>query len=180
MAHVIAPTTMTQMMTHTRTHTTMTQTTFAPSPTMPALRPATRHDLPRVQALLAANKLPLEGLEDCLECFVVAEHEGALVGVAGTERCGEGEYALLRSVAVADAWKGKGLGRALVVRAIADAEARGARALYLLTTTAEHYFPSFGFRQTERSAVPAAVQATVEFASACPASAVVMMRAAAQ
>lgn len=158
------------------TPTTMTQTTFAPIPTIPALRPATRHDLPRVQALLTANKLPLEGLDDCLECLVVAEHEGALVGVAGTERCGEGEYALLRSVAVADAWKGKGLGRALVVRAIADAEARGARALYLLTTTAEHYFPSFGFRQTGRATVPAAVQATVEFTSACPASAVVMVR----
>ncbi len=146
--------------------------------TVPSLRPATAQDLPRVHALLTENRLPLDGVDACLDCFVVAEHDGALVGVAGTERCGEGEYALLRSVAVADAWKGKGLGRALVVRAIADAEARGARALYLLTTTAEHYFPSFGFRQTERSAVPAAVQATVEFASACPASAVVMMRAA--
>lgn len=148
--------------------------------TVPSLRPATAQDLPRVHALLTENRLPLDGVDACLDCFVVAEHDGALVGVAGTERCGAGEYALLRSVAVADAWKGKGLGRALVVRAIADAEARGARALYLLTTTAEHYFPSFGFRQTERSAVPAVVQATVEFASACPASAVVMMRAAAQ
>lgn len=144
--------------------------------TAPALRPATAQDLPRVHALLTENKLPLDGVGDCLDCFVVAEHDGALVGVAGTERCEAGEYALLRSVAVADAWKGKGLGRALVTWAIADAEARGARALYLLTTTAEHYFPSFGFRQTERAGVPAAVQATVEFASACPASAVVMMR----
>jgi N-acetylglutamate synthase-like GNAT family acetyltransferase len=144
--------------------------------TMPTLRPATHDDLPRVQALLTENKLPLDGVAGCLECFVVAEHDGTLVGVAGTERCGAGEYALLRSVAVADAWKGKGLGRALVTRAIADAEARGAQALYLLTTTAEHYFPSFGFRQTERATVPAAVQATAEFASACPASAVVMMR----
>lgn len=144
--------------------------------TMPTLRPATHDDLPRVQALLTENKLPLDGVEGCLDCFVVAEHDGTLVGVAGTEHCGAGEHALLRSVAVADAWKGKGLGRALVTRAIADAEARGAQALYLLTTTAEHYFPSFGFRQTERAAVPAAVQATVEFASACPASAVVMVR----
>jgi amino-acid N-acetyltransferase len=146
-----------------------------PSPA-PRLRAAVPSDLPRVFALLTENKLPLDGVDACLDCFVVAEHEGALVGVAATERCGEGQYALLRSVAVADAWKGKGLGRALVTRAIADAEARGAQALYLLTTTAEHYFPSFGFRQTARSAVPAAVQANVEFASACPASAVVMVR----
>ncbi len=146
--------------------------------TPPTLRAANAQDLPRVHALLTANQLPLDGVAESLECFVVAEHEGALVGVAGTERCGAGQHALLRSVAVADAWKGKGLGRALVSRAIADAESRGAQALYLLTTTAEHYFPSFGFRQTDRAAVPAEVQATVEFASACPASAVVMVREA--
>lgn len=144
--------------------------------TSPVLRAATATDLPRVEALLTENKLPLDGVREALACFVVAEHDGAIVGVAGTERCGVGQYALLRSVAVSDAWKGKGLGRALVSRVIADAESRGAKALYLLTTTAEHYFPSFGFRQTERAVVPADVQATVEFASACPASAVVMVR----
>jgi len=144
--------------------------------TTPILRPASPDDLPRVEALLTANKLPLDGVREALPCFVVAEHDGALVGVAGTERCGVGQYALLRSVAVSDAWKGKGLGRALVTRVIADAESRGARALYLLTTTAEQYFPSFGFRQTTRATVPAEVQSSVEFTSACPASAVVMVR----
>jgi amino-acid N-acetyltransferase len=62
------------------------------------------------------------------------------------------------------------------MRVIADAEARGIRALYLLTTTAERYFPSFGFRPITRDAVPAEVRATVEFQSACPASATVMCR----
>jgi N-acetylglutamate synthase-like GNAT family acetyltransferase len=62
------------------------------------------------------------------------------------------------------------------MRVIADAETRGLRALYLLTMTAEHYFPSFGFRQVSRAQVPADVQATEEFKSACPASAVVMCR----
>lgn len=143
---------------------------------IPALRPAKPSDLPRVKALLTDNKLPLEGVDKALECFVVAEHEDALVGVAGTERCGKGEHALLRSVAVAEAWKGRGLGRALVTRAIADAEARGAKALYLLTTTAEQYFPSFGFKPTPRDSVPADVASTVEFTSACPSSAVVMVR----
>ena len=59
---------------------------------------------------------------------------------------------------------------------IADAEARGIRALYLLTTMAERYFPSFGFRQVGRESVPADLRATAEFQSACPASAVVMCR----
>jgi amino-acid N-acetyltransferase len=62
------------------------------------------------------------------------------------------------------------------VRVIAEAEARGIRALYLLTTTAEHYFPSFGFTRTTRDAVPEEVKTTAEFQGACPASAVVMSR----
>jgi N-acetylglutamate synthase-like GNAT family acetyltransferase len=64
-----------------------------------------------------------------------------------------------------------------VTRLIADAEARGFRALYLLTMTAEQYFPRFGFQPIDRDAVPAAVRATAEFREACPASATVMRRA---
>lgn len=143
---------------------------------LPTLRAANSDDLPRVHALLTANKLPLDGVDPALATYIVAGQGADIVGVAGTEPCGDGADALLRSVAVHDAWKGKGLGRALVERAIADAEARGTSALYLLTTTAERYFPSFGFREVERAAVPPAVQGTAEFSSACPASAVVMVR----
>ncbi len=73
-------------------------------------------------------------------------------------------------------WRSRGLGRALVTRVIADAEARGIRALYLLTTSAEQYFPSFGFRTIARDAVPDDVRETDEFRSACPATATVMER----
>jgi amino-acid N-acetyltransferase len=79
-------------------------------------------------------------------------------------------------VAVLPEWRSHGLGRALVTRVISDAEARGIRALYLLTTTAERYFPSFGFQQIARDEVPADVRGTAEFQSACPASATVMYR----
>ena len=90
--------------------------------------------------------------------FIVAESDGAIVGSAALEVCCDN--ALLRSVAVAPEWRSRGLGRALVSRVIADAEARGLRALYLLTTTAEHYFPSFGFEQIAREHVPPDVQGT--------------------
>ena len=140
------------------------------------LRAATVQDLPAVSALLTANALPLDGVAAAIDQFIVAEAEGRLVAVAGIERCGEGPYALLRSVVVDDAWKGRGVGGAVVARALEAAKARGITALYLLTTTAERYFPRFGFRVTSREAAPAAVRATVEFASACPASAVVMVR----
>ena len=138
------------------------------------LRPATPDDLPAVESLLATSKLPLDGVARALPSFVVAEHEGALVGVAGLEVCCDN--ALLRSVAVAPEWRSRGLGRELVTRVIANAEARGIHALYLLTTTAERYFPSFGFATIARDAVPEDIRTTGEFRGACPASATVMAR----
>jgi amino-acid N-acetyltransferase len=139
-----------------------------------SLRPATRGDLAAVERLLTASSLPLAGVAENLESFVVAEGGGTLVGVAGLEVCCNN--ALLRSTAVEPAWRGRGVGRKLVERVIADAESRGIRALYLLTTTAEQYFPSFGFARTTRDAVPEEVRATAEFQDACPASAVLMSR----
>jgi amino-acid N-acetyltransferase len=147
--------------------------------TTPIIRRATMGDTGDVEALLAASHLPLEGVREALGCFVVAHDDGRLVGVAGIEECGvRGEHALLRSVAVDPAWRSRGLGRTLVARAIELAESRGAKALYLLTTTAERYFPSFGFVPTSRDAVPEDVRATAEFQGACPASATVMVREA--
>jgi amino-acid N-acetyltransferase len=138
------------------------------------LRDATVADLVGIERLLTASQLPLAGVAESLPGFVVAESAGAIVGTAALEVCCDN--ALLRSVAVAPEWRSRGLGRALVTRVIADAEARGLRALYLLTTTAEHYFPSFGFEQITRDDVPAEIRGTEEFQGACPASAVVMCR----
>jgi N-acetylglutamate synthase-like GNAT family acetyltransferase len=141
------------------------------------VRRATALDRANVEALLVASHLPLDGVGEALSCFVVAESGERIVGVAGIENCGaRGEHALLRSVAVADEWRGRGLGRELVGRAIALAEEHGTKALYLLTTTAESYFPSFGFSTIARDGVPDDVQATAEFQGACPASATAMMR----
>lgn len=143
----------------------------------PTIRRATAADASAVEALLTASHLPLDGVREALGCFFVAHDDGRLVGVAGIEECGvRGEHALLRSVAVDPAWRSRGLGRTLVSRAIALAESRGAKALYLLTTTAEHYFPGFGFSSTSRDAVPDDVRSTAEFRGACPASATVMVR----
>jgi amino-acid N-acetyltransferase len=140
----------------------------------PELRTATVNDLPAITELLEAASLPTVGVDDVLCSFIVAEAGGAIVGVVGLEQTRGDRYALLRSTAVADPWRGRGLGRKLVERAIGEAEARGFEALYLLTTTAEQYFPSFGFSNTARDAVPDEVRATEEFRSACPASATVM------
>ena len=139
------------------------------------LRVATDTDLPAIERLLASSGLPTAGVAEALRGFVVAESESdrRIVGVIGLELCCDA-FALLRSTAVDPDWRGTGLGRRLVTHVIAEAESRGIKALYLLTTTAERYFPSFGFVKTERDIVPAEVRRSVEFREACPASATVM------
>lgn len=151
---------------------------------MPTFRAATTQDSAGVEALLLGAALPTAGVAELLandpRQFVVAEapgNDGQLVAVAGLEVCCNN--ALLRSVAVRDDWRRHGLGHELVRRVVEEAESRGIHALYLLTMTAEHYFPRFGFEVIERGAVPAAIADTLEFRSACPASAVAMTRACA-
>jgi N-acetylglutamate synthase-like GNAT family acetyltransferase len=136
------------------------------------IRSAVAADYPAIERLLTANKLPLDGVLDSLDGFMVADAETDIVGVIGMEYCGD--YGLLRSVAVDADWRGHRIGRQMVERMLAEAGARGLYALYLLTTTAEQYFPSFGFSTIARDAVPAPIRATSEFQGACPASATVM------
>ena len=157
--------------------------TTAPPPAVPAstvgLRHATRRDLAAVERLLADAKLTTAGVAELFAeratDFIVADdpdRDGELAAVAGLEVCCGN--ALLRSVAVRPEWRSRGLGRELVRRVVCEAESRGLDALYLLTTTAEHYFPRFGFEPVARERVPAEIRDTLEFRSACPASAVAM------
>jgi amino-acid N-acetyltransferase len=139
-----------------------------------SVRPAKGEDLSAIKQLLQQSGLPISGVEEWLSQFLVAEHEGHIVAVAGLELYGGS--ALLRSVGVSPEWRGSGLGRRLVDRLLAEAEQRGTRDVYLLTTTAEHYFPRFGFACIARDQVPDPVQSSVEFTNACPASAVAMRK----
>src|SRR5262245_37108665 len=139
-----------------------------------SLRRAGRADEAAVATLLRELALPTEGVADWLDRFWVAEHKHRVAGVAGVGRYGE--RGLLRSVAVAPDWRGSGIGRTLVDRVLDEGRADGVREVYLLTNTAEHYFPRFGFVQVDRDAVPAGVGTSVEFREACPASATVMRK----
>lgn len=138
------------------------------------LRAASRGDLPAIENLLTDLKLPVAGVADWIRHFWVAETGGTIVGVAGVELYDDG--ALLRSVAVDPMRRSGGLGRTLVDRVLRAARTSGAREAFLLTTTAEGYFPRLGFEGTTRDAVPAGVRSSVEFREACPASAIVMRR----
>ena len=138
------------------------------------IRVATSRDLGAVESLLASSKLPIEGVKENFSSFVVAEDKGKIAGAIGLEKFGS--VALLRSAVVSPEHRGSGVGHGLVEKLLERAERDGIEELFLLTTTAENYFPRFGFARTTRSAVPPAVKASAEFQGACPDSAAVMTR----
>jgi amino-acid N-acetyltransferase len=131
-------------------------------------------DLPEVHTLLQRSRLPLDGLDEHVETMIVAREESHVVGTAALELYADG--ALLRSVVVDPAVQGRRLGHKLTETALQMAQQHGVRTVFLLTTTAEAFFPKFGFEPVARADVPASVQASVEFRYACPASAVVMRK----
>ena len=136
---------------------------------------ATVDDGPAILQLLANSGLPVDGLLDHMHTAIVARDEGRVVGCAALEVYADG--ALLRSVAVDAAARGGGVGTQLTTAALDLASTLGLPVVYLLTTTAEGYFPRFGFQRVDRQQVPASVQTSVEFRSACPSTAIVMRRA---
>jgi amino-acid N-acetyltransferase len=138
------------------------------------IQQASDADGPSILQLLRDAALPVDGLVEHLNTAFVAREGAAILGCAALEVYREG--ALLRSVVVAPAARGRGLGQRLTEAAVTLAQSLGTPAVYLLTTTADSYFPRFGFVRITREQVPASVQQSIEFRFACPASAVVMGR----
>ena len=138
------------------------------------IRRAASSDLDQITHLLATAELPLDGVREGLGEFQVAVAEGDLVGVAGLE-C-YGRNGLVRSVAVADGWRGGGVAAALLQRLVEAGDALGIEALYLLTMSANGYFERHGFEEVPRSALPADLRGAAEGCGDCPAEAISMAR----
>jgi amino-acid N-acetyltransferase len=134
-----------------------------------------RPALASVRTLLGEAQLPTVDLSAAhLEHFIACGSDEALDGVVGLEM--HAPHALLRSLAVASAKRGNGIGQALLAEAERYAQYRGAREIYLLTTSAESFFRLAQYARVERNDVPQAIRSTTEFASLCPASAAVMRK----
>lgn len=137
------------------------------------LETAQPSDFATVLALLNRTGLPQEGVESRLSTTVVAREAGQVVGYAVLEIYGM--VALLRSVAVDSDARGRGLGWQLVEEQLQEARRRGIQEVYVLTETAQHYFPRFGFRPIERSFIAPAIHASVEWTISCPQTAQAMV-----
>lgn len=126
--------------------------------------------------LLSACGLPIDDLQapaNHLRLFG-CRCEGQLLGLVGLEM--HGPDVLLRSLAVAEAARGQGLGQLLAAHAEQYAAAQGAQAIYLLTTTAEDFFAKRGYSLAERADAPQAIAATRQFSGLCPAAAAFMRK----
>jgi amino-acid N-acetyltransferase len=129
-------------------------------------------ELPELVRLLERSRLPIDGIAEHVASTLVARDEGRVVGSAAVELYGR--VGLLRSLAVDEALRGRGLGVRLTEAALALARARHLDTVYLLTETAGEFFPRFGFRPISRAEVDPAALQSVEFTTVCPASALVM------
>lgn len=144
------------------------------TPPIHVIETADSTDLPSLLALLDVVGLPQDGVADHIENALIVRNGDEILGCAVLEIYGSS--ALLRSVAVSPTAQGHGLGTQLVDAALTHAQGRQIQRIYLLTETAADYFPRFGFAPIAREDVDPSVKKSVEFTSACPASALVMVK----
>jgi amino-acid N-acetyltransferase len=137
------------------------------------MRAATLEDLQSVLELLEAAKLPTAGVKDHIQNYLLELDNQTLLGCAGLEI--HGQAGLLRSVLVNASKRSNGIGSRLVKAILEHAKTQHLSSIFLLTETAEHYFPRFGFKRVTRAEIPARLNTSEELRGACLDSAVVMM-----
>lgn len=130
-------------------------------------------DFEQIKDILQLAELPATDLTlDHLDRFLIVRDGPTLAGFGGLELYGQA--ALLRSVYVHLEYRERGLGSHLVHRLEQKAIERGTATIYLLTTSAERFFSHLGYWRIERRLAPAAIQASPEFSSLCPETAICM------
>jgi len=129
--------------------------------TQPKLRKARPSDARAILNLIAAYSSqglllprPFAQVIDKIRDFtVVEESEGApLMGVVALHAVGE-DLAEIRSLAVREDWKGKGLGRQLVDYCLADAKEMNFQRVFALTYQIG-FFEKLGFKKVEKLTLP--------------------------
>lgn len=120
---------------------------------------ATLGDAPQIHRLINSYAgegflLPrslMEIYESIRDFFVIKEGD-RVVGTAALKVVWE-DLAEVRSVLVAEGYKGRGWGRALIEACIREARELGVRRVFVLTNS-PHYFSRLGFRMVDKRELP--------------------------
>jgi MOSC domain-containing protein YiiM/N-acetylglutamate synthase-like GNAT family acetyltransferase len=133
------------------------------------IRIASPTEAAELAALLDEAGLPREGFPHDTPVVLAARDESGLLGGVALEE--HGPAALLRSLVVRPAARGRELGRALTRAVLARAWGRGATSVSLLTETAPGFFAGMGFSETSRADLPPELVSSKELQGVCPESA---------
>jgi amino-acid N-acetyltransferase len=129
-------------------------------------------DLENIERLLNRSNLPFSDIRESTVDFIVAKDDHEIIGCIGLER--HHTEGLLRSFAVENNFRNKGIGKELYHRLLHYASQNNIKTVHLLTTTAKDYFLKTGFGIASRTNAPEAIRNTKEFAGLCPSSSVYM------
>ncbi len=132
-----------------------------------------QNTLSKALELLKKNHLPTDDISELTKLFTLT-NKNEVVGTIGIEFYKD--VALLRSLAVSQDYRSKGVGTQLIEHIESFAKQNGAKELFLLTTTASNYFSKKSYQKIERNDVPGELKKSTEFSSTCPSSAVTMKK----
>src|SRR3954471_3590434 len=123
------------------------------------LRPATIHDVPRIQAIINSHAelgkmlfKSLAQLYEDLRDFAVFEEDGKVLGCVAMTIIWA-DLAEVRSLAVDDAARGRGIGRQLVKWCVDEARRLQIRRLFALTYE-QGFFAKLGFEVVAKETLP--------------------------
>ena len=133
----------------------------------------TQNTFSKAVALLKQNNLPAEDITEVTKLFSIVDNDKvvATIGLELYENIG-----LLRSFAVDQEYRSKGVGSQLVNFIEDFAKQNDIKEIVLLTTTAAEYFTKRNYQAIHRENIPGEIKNSSEFKSTCPSSAVVMKK----
>ncbi len=124
--------------------------------------------------ILRQSGLPTSDIDGIAQILIGYYDDDEMVGTGGLEFYGSS--AVLRSVSLLPAYRGKQLGSFIVSDLLTIIRGKGRRRVYLLTETARDFFRAMGFEETSRDAIPTEVSRSTQFLDVCPASAQAMWK----
>lgn len=129
-------------------------------------------DESHIRNLLQYAGLPTDDITtEHLRSFLVAKEADVIIGTVGMEYLGK-HKGLIRSLAVAEEFRGRGIAKTLYYTLEEHACSIGIREVYALTTTIADWLERLGYEKITREEAPEEIRTTAEFTGLCPATAV--------